>query len=139
MNRDDLSPFVRGYIAGILFAETDESDDQGGDPLDYNYDIEDFAPETLKTIIEDCNNFIAENEKYWKNAECPPGLGNDWTVEHHAGYDLWLTSRGHGVGYWETDRKEMYGKENAQALDKAAKSFGEKTIYIGDDGLLYFL
>lgn len=50
-----------------------------------------------------------------------------------AGYDLWFTTAGHGVGYWE------HSDAVSQRLNEAAaKLRHDGTLYEGDDGLLYW-
>ena len=48
-----LDAFTRAYVEAALWSSTDESNDQGGDPLDANYSIDDIAPETMELIVED--------------------------------------------------------------------------------------
>jgi hypothetical protein len=47
------------------------------------------------------------------------------------GHDLWLTSAGHGAGFWDRG----YG-EAGSILTKWAKTFRTE-LYVGDDGLIY--
>ena len=35
----ELDDFTRAYLEAILWAETDNADDKGGEPLDANYDL----------------------------------------------------------------------------------------------------
>jgi len=137
ITRDDLSPFARGYIAAMLFSTNDESDPSGGEPMDANYDIEDFVPEALHRIVDDCNAFVAANEARYADAEdesCSDGV---WTGEESAGYDFWMTRNGLGVGFWEREREDKYGKANAEAMHEYSKATGECHPYIGDNGKVY--
>jgi len=137
ITRDDLSPFARGYIAALLFSTNDESDPTGGAPMDANYDIEDFAQETLQTIVDDCAKFVEANESRYADADdllCSDGV---WTPEESAGADFWYTRNGHGVGFWDPDRKRHYGEANAEAMHEYSKAAGECYPYIGDDGKVY--
>ena len=56
----------------------DESTPQGGEPLDRNYTIADIAPETLSTMVADCDRFQRAN-----TSDIMPDLGR-------AGHDFWL-------------------------------------------------
>ncbi|QGZ16410.1 hypothetical protein Hena1_02600 [Erwinia phage Hena1] len=50
----------------------------------------------------------------------------------NAGHDFWLTRNGHGAGFWDRGLGEL-----GDRLTELSQSFGEKSPYIGDDGLLY--
>ena len=54
---------------------------------------------------------------------------------HQAAYDLWFTTAGHGVGYWEQS------DDASKVLDKAARAAlpYNEGLCEGDDGLLYWL
>lgn len=117
-----LDAFTRAYIECALWSSTDNSRDDGGDPLDDNYGVEDFAPEALAQIIEDCEAFQrAQRDTY----------GERWTDER-AGHDFWLTRNGHGAGFWDRGHGPV-----GSTLTAAAKAYGTVDIYVGDDGKLY--
>jgi hypothetical protein len=50
------------------------------------------------------------------------------------GHDIWYTTQGHGVGFWEGDDRWTGAWVECNAYCKA-KSLGD--AYVGDDGLLY--
>jgi len=52
------------------------------------------------------------------------------------GHDLFYTRNGHGVGFWS--RPEIYGDDLAETYTEYSEKIGEKDLYIGDDGKLYF-
>jgi hypothetical protein len=88
---EGLDKFTRHYLAAILGVETDDKDQ----PLEKNYDIEDFAPEALAKAVEDCRKFQAENR-----ADIDAGSvmkRGEWTDEEMAGSDFWLTRTGQAV------------------------------------------
>lgn len=113
------------YLICALWASNDESDEQGGDPLDENYAIEDFAPKALEQAEQDCLAFIAENE----------GLIGDKFDQ--AGYDFWLTRNHHGAGFRDRPADVWGGKENGEKLTASAHKFREVNAIVGDDGKLY--
>ncbi len=130
----DLADMLDAYMTAALFTSNDESDDNGGDPLDDNYCTSDIADETRAKMRADVERFARENAAtllacigkrgpYGKR-EC------DWS---QAGHDLWMTSQGHGVGFWDGDWPETEGK----ALSKASTHFGDVCLYVGDDGKIY--
>ena len=113
--KPELSAFVLAYIECALLASIDEDERY----LDTCYDINDLSPECLVTMIEDCNDFLANNDI-------------SMMTEAQAGHDFWLTRNSHGAGFW--DRGLGLVGEN---LTKAAKAYGECELYIGDDERLY--
>jgi len=117
-----LDVFTKAYIEAALWSSNDNSDESGGEPLDKNYGLDDIAEETLEEMVRDCENFQRENEKY-----IPVDLLSN------AGHDFWLTRNGHGAGFWDGDWPDRAGYR----LTASAKSYGEKTLYVGDDGKIY--
>jgi len=140
MTTSDLDEFTTAYLEAILFGEMDESDENGGYPLDRNYTIEDFAPSAIARTKADCDRFrelaaddLAEAERLYETGEWSP-QGRLTSVDDQAGYDLYMTRVGHGVGFWEPgDWPDGIGDR----LDAIAKSMGEIYTYVGDDGLIY--
>jgi hypothetical protein len=110
--------FINAYIECALWASSDDNDT----PLDKNYGIADISSEALETMKADCNAFMdtPAYREYGDDAE-------------RAGYDFWLTRNGHGAGFWDGDWDDFAGS----ALTAASKAFGECSLYVGDDGLLY--
>jgi len=116
-----MDKFTAAYIEAALWSSNDENTPQGGEPLDANYTASEIAPETLETMKADCARFQAENAA---------DIAGDVEL---AGHDLWLTRCRHGSGYWDGDWPEPA----ASRLTEAAHRFGEFTLYVGDDGLIY--
>ncbi len=116
-----MDKFTQAYIECALWSSNDNATEQGGEPLDTNYTLEDIAGETLARMISDCDSFM--------NAQ--------WSLIssdlERAGHDFWLTRNGHGAGFWDGDWPEEDGKK----LTEASKVFGEYDLYIGDDGKVY--
>ena len=80
----------------------------------------DLAPDTLERMKADCGAF---QEQYWESI-----CGN----LSRAGHDFWLTRCWHGCGFWDGDWLEAGNR-----LTAASHEFGEVTLYVGDDGLIY--
>ena len=116
-----MDRFTIAYTEAALWSSTDNSDDSGGNPLDDNYGIDDLAPETIQSIIEDCQAF--QNEHF-------EDIANDL---ERAGHDFWLTRNGHGAGFWDGDWDEEIGDR----LTKASDAYGSVDLYVGDDGRIY--
>ena len=115
--------FLDSSLEAILWSSTDESNEQGGDPLDKNYTVKDFSDEALARAVKDCNAFIKKAGK--KMDEASPD-------DNQHGHDFWLTRNGHGVGFWDRG----YGKVGDE-LSEIAKSFRECWAMVGDDGKIH--
>ena len=125
-----LDDFTRAYLEAILFAETDNADDSGGEPLDRNYDLWDFDPDSLDKAVEDCRRFQEENTADLALYDHP-----QWTAAELGGHDFWLTRNGHGCGFW--DRNDCLPQEARDRLTAAAEKAREYYLYLGDDGVIY--
>ena len=77
----ELDKWTVQYIETALWSSTDESREDGGDPMDDNYSLEDLAPETLAAMVADCDRFR--------------DVAGEMLDEHHdptmAAHDFWLT------------------------------------------------
>lgn len=127
-----LDKFTMAYIEAALWSSNDESDEQGGEPLDKNYGVEDIAPETMEKIVADCTKFQADNAEYLTDENCLTRLDAD----EQGGHDFWLTRNGHGCGFWETSD---WKKDAGIHLTSASKKFGECHLYVGDDEKIYLM
>lgn len=135
-----LDQFTTAYLQCALFTGTDESNDQGGNPLDENYSISDFSKEALKKALADCEKFqelnIDDIEEIpdWKGNADSSGR-DSYTKYESAGHDFWFTRCDHGVGFWS--RNELT-KEVRDRLTKSAHSYGNLSILINEQGELDF-
>jgi hypothetical protein len=124
-----LKHFCDAYVETALWSSTDNSRDDGGDPLDKNYDASDIAAETRAKMKADCEKFYDRMVSIIDAAiEKDPDLS-----DARAGHDFWLTRNGHGAGFWDGDWPEP----EATKLDKESKRFGGVDLYIGDNGKIY--
>lgn len=119
-----------GYFDAIIFADTYNDDELDGDGNASPYESNDLGltpsdfPESdwdrVRTAIK---NFLNNTPKEWLD---------DYFVNYqdawdYIGHDFWLTSKGHGVGFW--DRGVTYGDE----LSKNAEKYGVgEYAYISD-------
>jgi hypothetical protein len=116
--------FIRAYLECALWSSTDENDE----PFDSNHDIGDFSLEAISQAVEDSQEFL---NNFHDTLLC---LHQQCKYDQsQAGHDLWLTRNGHGAGFWDRGLHETGEKMTAKA-----ESMGEKYLYKGDDGLLYF-
>ena len=123
--------FVRCYLTAVIFWEHRISDEDDADMeyLDAVYTIDDFSPEALERASTDCEAFLQSAERSGFIL-----LQNEYAEQ--AAYDFYLTSRGHGTGFW--DKPEVYGKQGTEILNKIAKSF-RCPDYYDADGKIYCL
>ena len=120
--------FVHCYLTAVLFGELC-SDDEDGEYLDAVYTIDDFSPEALEHATAECESFLLAAE----NAGIPLLYAD---CAEQAAHDFYFTSRGHGTGFW--DKPEVYGKQDAEILNKIAESF-RCPDYYDADGKIYCL
>ena len=136
MKIQELDEFTIAYMQCILFAETDESTESGGYPLDQNYSLKDFSPEAIEEIVKDCKEFQKQNAE--DIATIPDHISSDcdsygrdyYSGLECAGHDFWFTRKGHGVGFWDRDWIEKAARDR---LTESALDFGERWVYVGDD------
>ena len=122
-----IDTFTASYLEAMLWSSTDESTEDGGNPMDENYTFEDIASEAVEQAADDCEKFEVEN------AELLDQVSEEFNVDDDLhGHDFWLTRNGHGVGFWDRGYGDLGDK-----LADAAVAFGEKYPYVGDDGKIY--
>jgi len=110
-----LDAFTNSYIETALWSSLDDDE-----PMDKNHDVSDIAPELLAQMKKDCKSFYEKYEHLWGD-----------NTDDQAGHDFWLTRNHHGAGFWDGDY------EKGDELTKAAHTYGEFTLYAGDDGVIY--
>ena len=120
-----MDNFTRQYLQTALWSSTDESREDGGDPMDRKYSVGDLSEEIVAWATADCDRFRA--------------LAGDMLDEHpdptRAAHDFWLTRNGHGAGFWDGDWP--INGDALTALVGWGTDFGEVSLYIGDDGEIY--
>jgi len=120
----ELDSFSRGYIEAAFFTESGDPDR----PCE-GKSFADLAPETLKSMLEDCTGFNLLADAWLDKAYLHGDVSYDM---ERAGHDFWLTRNGHGAGFWDRELGETGTK-----LTEFAKTFGGFDLYVGDDGLIY--
>jgi hypothetical protein len=108
--------FFTAYLVCALWSSTD-----GETHLNSNYNLSDFAPETLAALKEKAKGFYDENFNLIKD-----------NIEG-AGHDLWLTQNHHGAGFFDGD----WPNEIGEKLTVAAHKVGQIDLYVGDDGQIW--
>lgn len=112
-----MNQFERAYLRTALWS----SDDEAGVSLDRAYSDRDYHPETLAQMLADCQQF---QDLAGELILCDLKM---------AGTDFWLTRNRHGSGFWDGDWQEDVGRK----LTELAHSFGERHLYVGDDGKIH--
>jgi hypothetical protein len=112
--------FVMAYIECALWSSTQLN-------CDDNLEGELLAPCTETQMREDCKDFVEANELVLVDAMRREGYDAEY-----AGHDFWLTRNHHGAGYWDRGLGAVGRK-----LTEAAHVYGEASLYLGDDGLVY--
>lgn len=126
MKDRDLAEVVKHYLICAMWATNDNADPEtGGDPIDDNYDLDDFAPEALKEATEDCQSFL--------KLVADQKVDTSWWSDEQMGHDFWLTREHHGAGFWDRGQGEP-----GRRLTTLAHTFGEGNLYVGDDNKLHF-
>ncbi len=126
---------VRQYLETALWAETDED----GTPWDKSYSVNNFDPSVIRSATEDCVAFCRKIEEQLSSNSFDGVAENtplaDWMEcdMDDVGHNFWLTRNAHGAGFWDGD----YPESISDVLTSTAKMFGERSIYLGDDGILY--
>lgn len=119
--------FIVSFLQTALWASIDN-----GEFLDSRFDISDFAPETRAKLEADCHAFYDANAASI-NCLGAPEAKDGTGCDGMAGHDFWLTRCGHGAGFWDGDWPEPH----ASILTRAAKTFGNVDLYVGDDGKIH--
>lgn len=93
-----------------------------------------LAPETVINLRAHCEKWLADNYALlalYAEKIAPAGDGS--TPWERAGHDFWLTSAGHGAGFWDRNLDVL-----GDHLTAACEQFEHKhDPYLGDDGLVY--
>jgi len=131
---NEIDAFTQAYVDAMLWATSDNSNDQGGEPLDKNYSIDDIAESAMEKIVADCKRFQEENAS--DIATIPHRYTNDgdWSGEEQCGHDLFLTRNRHGVGFQD---RIFIDEDVRDRLHTNAQAYGEVYPCVGDNGLIY--
>jgi hypothetical protein len=126
LGQEFAESWIDGFLTSYLETAVWSSIDDKNQPLDDNYDSDDFAPEALSESRADCLAFLAENRSMLEP------IADNETISR-AGHDFWLTRNRHGAGFWDGDWSDEIGK----ALTESSRAYGSVEIMPADDGKLY--
>lgn len=114
--------FIDAYMDCAIWAShSDEDEDRQLD----GYSSADIHDDTRKEMADDCNDFINTNAILLASVIDLEDAGQ-------AGHDFWLTRNGHGAGFWDRGLGDVGRK-----LSDAARVYGERYLYLGDDEMIH--
>lgn len=119
----DIASMLDSYITAALWSSTDQSNEQGGAPLDDNYGPSDVTAAARAAMRRDVHSFATKYGRLILSATEHRGSGR-W---EKAGHDFWLNRNGHGAGFWDGDWQP---REVGEALSRAAKSYPGVDLYV---------
>jgi hypothetical protein len=90
---DQLPIFFSAHLEAALWSSTDDDSES----LDSKFSPEDIEPETPEVLKAHCLSFLSRALPFIENEE------RDGNKIEMAGHDFWLTSQGHGAGFWDGD------------------------------------
>lgn len=123
-NTSTVFTIMSGVIDCMLWAELDDET-----PLDQNHSVSDISDELAESLHKMCVDFLElSGEACIQEAADSQQYGME-----HVGHDLWLTTRGHGAGFWDGD----YTKELGEKLTKICEGMKAIDVYVGDDAKIY--
>lgn len=121
MNQENLSSFIAGYVAALLWSSVVEHD---GETV--NADQFELSTQGADTCAADCLAFCNANGAFLARALGVYGA-------EQAGHDFALTRNGHGAGYWDRDELPQDVRDH---LTEAARAAGEANVWLNDAGEL---
>ncbi len=84
------------YIIAALWADAPEGTRPRA-PRETEEKALQLARDFLRAVGPKCQEYLENNTEYFKHSDC------GGRAEAAIGHDLWLTSQGHGVGFWDRD------------------------------------
>jgi len=131
----DIDAVTRGFLECALWTAScngqAEHDDCHGDDCDtglddIGYAVSDLSAADYSVARGLCADFV--NLVQGIQADILNGLDAG-----AVGHDFWLTSQGHGAGFWDRGLGER-----GDLLTTWAKTFSFEEPYVGDSGTLHF-
>ncbi len=121
---EQLIEVTYGYIVAMLWSTGDGEEHESYEDFELSEPANDKAYHICTQFVNnnfmDCQLFIEQYQ---------PKQGHN--VYECLGHDLWLTSAGHGVGFWDRGLDDLGNR-----LSTASEEFAID-CYLGDDNLIY--
>lgn len=124
-----LPKITQGYIEAMFFTECGGSlaegdfDPENGSQLPEEASWLEIGDDDLKHLVLSTVKWRDANQAMLERAYEAKGNESDYD-EVRAGNDLWYTSQGHGVGFWDRG----FPKDISDALSDAARAYGEDYV-----------
>lgn len=130
----DFDEFLQGFLAAAFWSSTIDGDGymEGQQvPLDDEYEPSQLTERAKTILTAHAMSFWSRMWFYLDHEIEPKASCNGDHSPSKAGHDFWLTSAGHGAGFWDGDWPK-YG----DMLTKLSKCYPCEHInfYITDDG-----
>jgi hypothetical protein len=115
-----IDTILDDYLVCALWSSTDEN----GEPMDTAHGLTEISDEFRAQARADIADFIVSNPTDTA-AFC------DRHGDGQLGHSFWLSRNGHGAGFFDWSGS-MYTR-----LQDAARVYGSRDLYTGDDGKVY--
>ena len=134
-----IETITKHYLIALLW--TMLGDDNCENPGD-SIALQDLPQETIQQATNDVVAFVESCGVLFDQAMAcyDNGYGRHpdaASAEAAFGHDLALTRNGHGVGFWARE-SEGLPRALGEALTRVCEGFGERNLYIVDNGRVYF-
>jgi len=120
----NLDSIVAGYLECAEFTMDEEL--QALADVEWSDNAESIAAERVAQFLA----VVGESHIAAYREQYTPSHGYD--IEQCLGHDIWYTSNGHGVGFWDRGLGDL-----GERLTTASKAIRSHDVYAGDEGLLY--
>lgn len=125
----DIAEIVRHYL---ICAEWCDLNEDMGNPIPKDW--AGWSRDAMATAYATCSDFVAECFRKAIDFESLTTLYDEnnsgsYSLEERLGHDIWLTSCGHGAGFWDRGLGNV-----GDTLTEIAKGLGSSFAYIGNDG-----
>lgn len=133
--RSNMNKALDGYLAALMDDSTcngtaSHPDCPGEDCQstlsEAGFTSEQITPGAARELEEDLQGFVTSCLS--ERPDCFDGMTADMV-----GHDFYMTRNGHGVGFWDRGLGEL-----GDWLTRMSDPFGEASLYVGDDGLIYY-
>ncbi|MFK0015709.1 hypothetical protein [Streptomyces sp. NPDC091027] len=124
ISEDYVQAFTLSALQSALWADAmpDEEDGEMGlGDAAQQYDLSDMDEKSREEFLGYCRDFCVSN--FDDLADISP---------ERAGHDFWMTSQGHGCGFWDGD----YPAELGDRLTQASKPYHFDSVWVWDSGIV---
>jgi hypothetical protein len=126
----DVEDIARGYAHAATWADLqiESRPDEFGSES-YLYGLDEIDEEGQRIIRQQCFDFALHNSEDVDTYLAEIDVPHDSTAGEMCGHDLYLTSVGHGAGFWDRGLGEL-----GERLTAAAKAYGVNGVWLDESG-----